>query len=60
MRWQSELLRCCFGVSLFRLQFRIHDFLSHDLGILDNGDGRITHEEFVDGILRCKGRVMNN
>jgi len=23
--------------------------------ILDNGDGRITHEEFVDGILRCKG-----
>ncbi|CAE7863474.1 NOV [Symbiodinium microadriaticum] len=23
--------------------------------ILDNGDGIITHEEFVDGILRCKG-----
>ncbi|CAE7389549.1 Scn11a [Symbiodinium pilosum] len=24
--------------------------------ILDNGDGRITHEEFIDGILRCKGK----
>jgi len=23
--------------------------------MLDNGDGQITHEEFIDGILRCKG-----
>eukprot|EP00439_Symbiodinium_sp_Y106_P026508 s1819_g3.t1 len=23
--------------------------------ILDNGDGEVTHEEFIDGIMRCKG-----